>query len=348
MKTNPPRPRISVILTAFGRPDYVRDSIGSLAGQSANHQAIEVVIVSDLSELASESLIRRLGLPEEIRVRLINPGPMPIGFSHLSAITHSSGEIITFLNDDDVWEAERVAVVLDAFESNPNLGYFHNNQSLISSDGSSTSRIRYALLRHPSILFANSDLLVSIASSEKDLVRIRRYEPDFNSSSIAFRRGVLNPWISHLTELDVMDDGFYFYCALASGQSIFLSSRRLTKYRIHSRNRSYHSKAAQGIPAERGYALTLHYLAEHRRLRSLFARVQNPCLVRAMTNDRRYLALVHEIQSARPNRRECGRLLLEALAEAPIGPTWKDVAVNFAMMAKIVSPRLTRALYSRA
>jgi len=70
--------------------------------------------------------------------------------------------------------------------------------------------------------------------AKSEVRRSLAMEPMFNNSSIAIRASVLREHLNLLEQLMGGEDSFLFYAAYARNHTIFLTSDRLTRYRVHA------------------------------------------------------------------------------------------------------------------
>ncbi|HEX4490212.1 MAG TPA: glycosyltransferase [Acidimicrobiia bacterium] len=95
-------PEFSVVIPTFGRPEFLAAAIDSVLAQTVTD--FEVVVVDDASPQAAV-------LPPDSRVRLVrratNGGPPA---ARNSGIDAAQGRYVAFLDDDDVWTPDRLAL----------------------------------------------------------------------------------------------------------------------------------------------------------------------------------------------------------------------------------------------
>jgi glycosyltransferase involved in cell wall biosynthesis len=98
-------PAISVIIPAYGRPQFLREAVGSVLDQTM--QDFECIVVDDASPEPVE-------VPSDPRVRLIrrtdNGGPAA---ARNTGVESARGRYLTFLDDDDLYMPERLAYGLE-------------------------------------------------------------------------------------------------------------------------------------------------------------------------------------------------------------------------------------------
>lgn len=341
------KPSISVILTAYGRRDFLRAALGSVACQDFDLSQAELVVVTDLPELRTKNQVSNLIQGSEIAVTTIYPGPIPLGQSHYAAMRACSGEVVTFLNDDDMWERTRLKVISGLFASDPELGYFHNGQSFVDASGRpSRDGFRFSFFKHPSGFFKRHDTKLSSEYLVRHPWILRQFEADFNSSSIALRPAIMHRLLERLAEITAMDDTFYLYSALASGASLYLTSEPLTLYRLHGKNVSYQSGRERSSAAARATALSGRYLADLRRFEKIFLESGFGDVPRLLRRDRAYLEMINRLLAPRGSRVSVGAHMLEMLRMPRDALTWKWLISEAAALTYLVSPGLVRKVYS--
>lgn len=90
-------PLVSAIIATYNRADIVGEAIESILGQT--YKNMEVLVVDDGSTDGTHEALRRFG--NRIRVvRQENAGP---GAARNRGIEVARGELIAFLDSDDIW-----------------------------------------------------------------------------------------------------------------------------------------------------------------------------------------------------------------------------------------------------
>jgi glycosyltransferase involved in cell wall biosynthesis len=110
--------KVSIILPVFNAAGFIGQSIESILSQS--FEDWELIIVNDGSNDASISEIRRFLSDKRVRL-LENPHNSGLSFSRKRGIAEAKGEIVFFMDADDVSAPNRVALQLQAFSSDPRL-----------------------------------------------------------------------------------------------------------------------------------------------------------------------------------------------------------------------------------
>jgi glycosyltransferase involved in cell wall biosynthesis len=105
-------PRVSVVIPTRNRAPLLREAIVSVLAQT--FQDFEIIIIDDASEDDTRSVIAGLS---DVRIRYFrhakNRGEAA---SRNAGVGHAGGEYIAFLDDDDTWLAEKLAMQVDLLD----------------------------------------------------------------------------------------------------------------------------------------------------------------------------------------------------------------------------------------
>jgi glycosyltransferase involved in cell wall biosynthesis len=198
-----------------------------------------VIVVKNFDDPESDSIISRNGW------RSIYSNESYQGRFYLAGLEEAKGYVITFLDDDDMYVNSRLAEVHKAFTTYKGLIYFHNSQTVIDKEGREAPGVKQQ--RVSKNIIKAEDAVISVEALREvskrykvDLVgfvlRFVRAHADFNGSSMAVRREVIEAVSGLLRELPIGIDIFTFSSALKAEGLLYFTDRRLTLYRAHSEN----------------------------------------------------------------------------------------------------------------
>lgn len=105
---------ISVIMIAYNAEAFIEESIKSVINQT--HTEWELIIVDDGSIDETKEIINRLGKSEK-RIKYIFQNNSKQGIARNTGVLHASGELIAFLDADDLWLPNRLEVSLNEFNN---------------------------------------------------------------------------------------------------------------------------------------------------------------------------------------------------------------------------------------
>jgi glycosyltransferase involved in cell wall biosynthesis len=230
------QPYISVIVTAYNRRKYLPFALRSLEAQTLPRDKFEVIVVKNFDDKESDNIISRNDWKEVYNDESYQ------GKFYLAGLEEVSGEVVTFLDDDDVYVPERLEAIYKAFTSYDRLVYFHNSQAIIDENGNVLERPPPSLLISKNLvggspIVVDVDRLRGLAKrynvSVADLVLKARAGADVNGSSIAVRRPVLESHVQLLKRLPISIDNFVFVSSLKAGGLMYFTDERLTLLRVH-------------------------------------------------------------------------------------------------------------------
>ncbi|MEM0135768.1 MAG: glycosyltransferase family 2 protein [Thermoplasmatales archaeon] len=220
---------ITVILIAFNRTEYLVESLHSVLNQTLDRENYEIIVVKNFI-WDSEPLLAKN------KVKVIFDGQEKIGPKLSSALEASSGEVICFLDDDDVFKPNKLMEIYDTFIHNESLGYLKNNFEIIDEKGAVRESKLFKNAR--SEMEVNGPQVVLSTNKVKDFKILSKFSFDALPSTICVRKRILLANKAYLIDLDLSQDWFSFYATLISDYSMMVDSRVMTSYRIHGKSTS--------------------------------------------------------------------------------------------------------------
>jgi glycosyltransferase involved in cell wall biosynthesis len=106
---------VSVVIPTHNRPDMLRGAIESVLGQT--YPVREIIVVDNGRPKETERVVKEFGVPI-ILVRSPVPGPST---SRNRGVEISRGDYVAFLDDDDLWHPDKLAVQMDFLEKHPDV-----------------------------------------------------------------------------------------------------------------------------------------------------------------------------------------------------------------------------------
>ena len=252
---------ISVIVTAYRRRQYLYNALLSVKAQTLPKDKYEVVVVKDFEDPQVDSLIKEMGW------RSVHSDEEYQGRMYLNGLKEVNGDIIAFLDDDDVYEPNKLEYVYNVFERNPDVGYLQHSYRLVDM---SYRDIPVFLREAPRNLMFRDELKLTWDEISKYrlygypdpmlyIFRIYRLYPDRNSTSIVVRRELLDRHKDILNGLVYEIDNFLFAAAVADKVSMFFSDARLSSWTFHGGNFVSRLQLRNESPEEVERLIRLHY-----------------------------------------------------------------------------------------
>lgn len=233
-----PAPFFSVIITAYDRPGFLPEAIDSVLAQTVPRAIYEIIVVKNFADAASDRRIQEHGLIGIYRTE------RPLGVHLKSALDRVQGEVVALLNDDDLWEPERLAYLQGRFAADGRLGFHatsytvvdEENRPLRAAQDRFTAVARFQA--HPGAVFR-----VGPGAPPDALDRFAEANPG-SDSTISIRSDILRRFGPELADLPSSVDTFMLTCGFLSGLDLEIEYRPLTRLRVHPQNMSRATNAS--------------------------------------------------------------------------------------------------------
>jgi glycosyltransferase involved in cell wall biosynthesis len=126
------QPSVSVIMATYNGQEYLAQAIESALRQT--YPSLELVIVDDCSSDESARVVERY--LSDGRISFVrNARNVGVAASRNRALTLATGELITFLDQDDVWLPHKLEIQVAAIKAHPEVGLMHADYARIDPEG---------------------------------------------------------------------------------------------------------------------------------------------------------------------------------------------------------------------
>ena len=323
------KPTVTVIVTAFRRKEFLSQTLESLEKQTAPRDLYEVLVIKDFEDEAVDRKIAALGW------RSILNRNQPLGPFISEAVESSRGEILSFLDDDDLFEPDKIARVVEVFTRHPHVGYYHNALTFIGTGGEEI-RPPYAFNFSESKEPSHARILRTeeIPESINRLIYLRH---DFNKSSISVRKDILLRYIDLSRKMPSAYDSFIFFCSALSDYSMFVDSMRLTRYRLNKKS----------VSASSAYGFSGRQIKTFELLLGMAEAAGNREIANLLERQILFFRTIYAIHNPIGNRRD---VMIAALTFIRHVNRYSRMGNTFAGVLSatyMVSPRLSKRLYSK-
>ena len=328
-------PRISVIITAYNRKEYLDKAIESVIRQDMDHSMFEVILVTNfefnlghyLSDVSISSIVM----------------DGTIGEFLYAGIKLAKFDLIAFLDDDDEWENKKLSQVLSVFRSNVNVDYYHNKVTYINETGESISYYRMVANRFTP---SRNDILIFDSMNKMGSIPVAlKMNGDFNLSCIIVRKAALNKYLEILQDITGNTDGFFFWSSIIYGGKILIDNKKLTKYRVHemnvSKNLGFKGRESEVSKQIKTYSLLLDYLQKHSDL------LPNPHITEKWIS---FMKLEYEMIQNIFLQKERKKMLEKAKTLLSFGHNYKNTLkyrLLFFSGIYLISPKISIYIYAK-
>ncbi len=122
-------PLVSVVMPAYNAERFVEEAIDSVLSQK--YANLEIIVLDDGSTDGTAGVVRAFG-DRVVYVRQENAGPAR---ARNAAIGRSKGEMIAIIDSDDLWVPGKLAMQVDFFRDNPDVGLVFGDMECFNESG---------------------------------------------------------------------------------------------------------------------------------------------------------------------------------------------------------------------
>ena len=213
---------LTVAIFVHNRDEFVNYALNSVLGQTLDRSFFEILIISNIYiNLRPE----QLNIPN---LKIIQTDQQSLWDKIVLARNLANGEIISFLEDDDLWHSNKLKHVMEVFLSDPNICYYHNGFKLFHDQ-----KITETVPSNWDSADSHKSTTIQTNSARDSL----KLFADYNLSSISIQKKIL------FTDLKIMPenlfiDGMLFLLATFSSGPMAADNIALTFIRLHKNNNS--------------------------------------------------------------------------------------------------------------
>ncbi len=122
-------PEISVVIPTYNRAQYVTRAVDSVLAQTL--AATEIIVVDDGSTDDTESRLRAYG----DRLHYLRQENAGVSAARNAGIAAARGEWIAFLDSDDEWRPQKLAVQAECISAHPEIVAHVTNATIVGANG---------------------------------------------------------------------------------------------------------------------------------------------------------------------------------------------------------------------
>jgi glycosyltransferase involved in cell wall biosynthesis len=135
-------------MPVYNTSRYLRDALNSIGAQSFTD--IEFIAIDDGSDDGSAAILEQFATRES-RMRLVKRGNLGLIATRNELLEAARGELVAWMDSDDISLPHRLALQIEAFERDPELACLGTAAQCIDPDGNYLNLERYPS-SHPQIL----------------------------------------------------------------------------------------------------------------------------------------------------------------------------------------------------
>lgn len=297
-------PFISVIITAYKRKDFLKYALESALNQTLPRENYEVIVVKDFEDRVTDN---------SDDIYTIRVGESNIGSMLYEGIKAAHGDVISFLDDDDLFTREKLQVVFNIFNENDDLIFMRNGFSTIDSRGTVLKEKN----KNNKIYILNR-----FESLNEKYIKLR-----FNMSCISIRKKVVKNYMDYIKQIESAQDISVFYLSAAHPEAFALVEEPLTLYRVHPKSSTHNPY--------------VEYEREVKSLKIIEGAIDEDFIRASLIRARLRLTLLMYLFNQAP--RGSFKFLINQFLREGLS-TWRDYSAVTLALASLVSPKLGKFL----
>lgn len=234
------RPLISVVVPVHKESMLTKLAINSALNQTLDRSVYEVIVVSNVN------------IPEMTGINILMSTDRWLGPKLADGVKAARGDIVAFLDYDDLFYPNKLARVVHHFSSNKDLVFYWNKQIFIDEYGAEiVPKGRRNSFRRRLIN------LSAVEVGELKTYKLIRMA-GFNASSISIKKEVIARYTAKLQEVRISSDSPLMIAAVLNGGDALIDDEPLTKYRAHP----YATDPEMYKAYMHDYTMFMHWLGE--------------------------------------------------------------------------------------
>lgn len=142
------RPRVSVIIPTYNRSAWLKEAVNSVVNQTFTN--VELIIADDGSDDDTPEIVSQFSHPVRY-LRLAHSGRPAVVRNR--ALDASAGDLVAFLDDDDLWAPEKLEEQVALFEKHPQVDFVYCNARAVDAAGQLSAPLLSPSQRQPKRVF---------------------------------------------------------------------------------------------------------------------------------------------------------------------------------------------------
>ena len=205
--------KISVAMATYNGEKYIVEQIDSILSNLKEND--ELVISDDGSQDKTIEIIKNY---DDQRIKLFNGPRLGVKKNFENAIKKTTGDLIFLSDQDDIWNENKVEIVLNELKLNPKASMIVHDAEIIDSN---SKEILY-------------DSFFDYRKSKKGIIP-NIIKNSYIGCCMAFKRELVKYIIPIPEKIEMHDQWIGIINELKCGESSFIS-KKLIKYRRHENN----------------------------------------------------------------------------------------------------------------
>lgn len=207
--------KVSIIMPTYNQAEYISDSIKSVLCQTYSN--FELIIINDGSTDDTFKVIADF-MSQDIRIKYFSQENAGQGKARNFGINESTGDLIAFLDSDDVWDPRKLEKQILIFKEYNNVGLVYCKAECLG---------------------VNMEKIVQPISRKTFTGNVTKYllkENFINNSSVILRKYILNQGYSFNEKHDFRNiEDYELWLRISTSNFFYYLNESLVKYRYNQK-----------------------------------------------------------------------------------------------------------------
>ena len=217
---------LSILIYTFNRRKYLLQAVDSVLSNDLDPLKYEVVVVKGFVDKEIDGYLSK----NNIKSLLVDD--KSLGLKIAKGVSECEGDFICFLDDDDEFELNKLAVIKNILEQNDRVDFIHNSLIIMNEEEN-------IINLNPKENVSENITYTPGVDQYSTLSKVMRHRGDWYLSAMCIRRSILENTVNTLENINQSVDKFIFHVALNFGREMIMIAERVTKYRFHQSTTTY-------------------------------------------------------------------------------------------------------------
>ncbi|MEM3488988.1 MAG: glycosyltransferase family A protein [Nitrososphaerota archaeon] len=218
-------PYISVVVTAYDRKDFILEAVQSVIDQTLERSKYEIIVVKNYLDEQIDEFLKRNS------VLNVYTDEKSLGSKLAYGIDKAHGEIVSFLDDDDLYLPFKLREVYQVFLENKDIIYFRNE--IIPTRKVEEVKNRFSEIEK--MAPKRKTFRISKLNSSRKIFHVQEKYGVANMSSVSVRKSCYQQFSQSMFEINQMAEFYLFFIGFLTDDQNIISfqEKPLSIWRIH-------------------------------------------------------------------------------------------------------------------
>lgn len=213
--------KISVAMCTYNGEKFIEKQLDSILDQTM--KVDEIIICDDCSKDNTINIVKKYKEKAEIKIKIIsNKNNLGVTKNFMNAFKNCTGEIIFLCDQDDIWDKDKVKIIVDKFNENSQINMIGTDALLIDKDDNSMDKKLWDFVGYK---WSKDNLTNNYKFQLKKAI--------LTGATAAARKSFIDKFM--IESKYVIHDYWLSECASMT-DSLYMMNVCLTNYRQHSNN----------------------------------------------------------------------------------------------------------------